>query len=277
MRSSRIPHPPAARLIKIWRWAVEAVGFDAAIVLGELEWRDRVHDRAEEPLLSRQRLLAELENFLSAKRVDKALQKLTEIQWVMKIQRSTVGEKNLQHWFEYALNVTAITAYLQTSPGDADQISPALPIGNAGDFRSGDETATSTNVDRALSLSLNDSHTKEREDREFAVRLGKSCNLSDVEIDAVLSACRYPSEMPRAMQNATRRAARKPQRVEREAQSAAALRASALRGRTFAGRGRTVVFKDDGALIDDDYVVKYDSEKLIAIFRDIDESRLVQQ
>lgn len=141
MRGSRIPHPPGGRHIKIWRWAVQAVGREAAAVLGEIEWRDRCKDEAGVPVATRAGLIGALEGFVSRNGVDAALRLLVELGWLKKHERTTPGERNLRTWHEFSLDAAAIALFLASPFGDAgdpglDEI-PASLAGDAGVPRSG--------------------------------------------------------------------------------------------------------------------------------------------
>lgn len=53
--------------------------------------------------------------------------------------------------------------------------------------------------------SLSDSQNKEKADKDYALSIGKKAGMTDDEIKAVLSSCRYPSGMPRAMDEAVKK------------------------------------------------------------------------
>lgn len=150
MRGSRIPHPAGGRHVKVWRWAVEAVGKEAATVLGEIEWRDRVREEPGQPVATRSELIAALEGFVSRNKVDDSLDLLRKLDWVRRHECSTLGERNLRTWLEFSLNAEAITEFLRAPPvspvgetgvpGGTE--SPISPVGDPGIPPLGTEAGT---------------------------------------------------------------------------------------------------------------------------------------
>ena len=147
MRGSRIPHPPGGRMVKVWRWAVDAVGRSAATVLGELEWRDRLKDEPSQPVATRAELVSSLEGFVSRNHVDEALHTLVRLGWVQRHERTTLGERNLRTWHEFSLNTDAIAEFLMSPNGGAGSLEfPGSPFGDAGHPQPGTGTGTGTGM-----------------------------------------------------------------------------------------------------------------------------------
>lgn len=147
MRNSRIPHPPGGRHVKVWRWAVDAVGKAAATVLGELEWRDRLEEEPGLPVATRAELIAALEGFVGRNAVDEAVEELVKIGWIRRHERRTLGEKNLRTWVEFSLDAEIITKFLAgagAEPGGnrEEPGSPGSRNREARDPDSGAETGT---------------------------------------------------------------------------------------------------------------------------------------
>lgn len=143
MRGSRIPHPPGGRLVKVWRWAVDAVGRSAATVLAELEWRDRLHDEPGRPVATRAELVSSLEGFVSRNHVDEALHTLVGLGWVRRHERTTLGERNLRTWHEFSLDADAVAKFLT---GDPENEKPASLNGDSGNSETGTEPGTGLGI-----------------------------------------------------------------------------------------------------------------------------------
>jgi hypothetical protein len=200
MRGSRIPHPVGGRLVKVWRWAVDAVGKDAATLLGELEWRDRTHDQAKQPLATRAELIASLDGFMSVKKLDKSIEILADNGWIVVLKRQTLGERNIRHWHEYSLDAQKIADFLGENTDVAKTERREFQNGNSGDSNFASETGTRIQS-KQWTVSLSSSQEKEKKDEEFARRAAQSAGLTTEETDAILAQCRFASEMPAAVKN----------------------------------------------------------------------------
>lgn len=108
MRESRIPHPRAGRFILIHEWAVRAVGHSAAAVVGLLDFYDRTHDRAGEPLAMRARIVADLAGIVGRNAVDAALRDLVERGWLAEHKVTHTGRNiTTTHWYRLRADVIA--------------------------------------------------------------------------------------------------------------------------------------------------------------------------
>ena len=111
-RNSRLPHPPGARFVIAHDWIIKAVGKNAALIVGELDFLDRAQERAGTPLTTRAGLISVLQGLVGRNAIDAGIRTLVEIGWVILIERSTVGS-NIRTWHEYALDVKAVEAWLK--------------------------------------------------------------------------------------------------------------------------------------------------------------------
>lgn len=135
-RLSRIPHPPGDIFIQLHRWAIRAVGRDAAALLGHLDFLDRAQDAPGRPLATRAKLIADLEGLVSRNGVDASLRSLVELGWVRRHEQMEPGERNLKTWLEFSLHIENLETFLK-NPGPLNQGSPGSPNGEAGDSKLG--------------------------------------------------------------------------------------------------------------------------------------------
>ena len=112
IRESRIPHPPGSQVIIAHKWIAAALGKAAAMIMGHLDYLDRVKGGEGEPLATRAGLIAALEGFVGKNAIDENLKTLVEIGWVVLIEQKSFGDNNLRQWHEYAIDVDAIGAWL---------------------------------------------------------------------------------------------------------------------------------------------------------------------
>ncbi len=119
MRESRIPHPRAGRFILVHEWAVGAVGHSAAAVVGLLDFYDRTHDRAGEPLARRLRIVADLAGIVGRNSVDSALCDLVGRGWLAVHKVTDTGGKNITttHWYCLRADVIAQHLGVRGKPG----------------------------------------------------------------------------------------------------------------------------------------------------------------
>ncbi len=118
--TSRIPHPKGSRFVMLHEWAVRAVGRDAAAVLAEIDFRDRSKNGPGLPVATRFDLIAALQGIVGRDAIDKSLKRLEELEWVRRTKRSipTRNHTNLKTHLEFALNVEAIAAFLNSGKPD---------------------------------------------------------------------------------------------------------------------------------------------------------------
>lgn len=112
IRSSRIPHPPGGRIFLIHHWALMALGFSGAAVLGVLDFLDRTQTRPFQFNCTRTRLIADLEGLVGKNKVDEALAQLIKLGWVMRQEETVWGQRNLQTRHRYALCADAVAEFL---------------------------------------------------------------------------------------------------------------------------------------------------------------------
>lgn len=125
-RTSRIPHPPGSRFVMVNYWAVKRFGLAGAAVIGVLDYWDRAQDSAEQPLGSRNRIVAELEGIVGRNLVDSALRDLAAA-GVIRAHKTTVpGQRNLQTWINYGLDLGGLAHLLATAG--------APETGSSGDY-----------------------------------------------------------------------------------------------------------------------------------------------
>ena len=112
IRSSRIPHPPGGRIFLIHHWALMALGFSGAAVLGLIDFLDRTQARPLQFICTRTRLIADLEGLVGKNKVDEALAELIKLGWVMRQEETVWGQRNLQTRHHYALRADAVAEFL---------------------------------------------------------------------------------------------------------------------------------------------------------------------
>lgn len=112
MRDSRIPHPLGGRFVQLHVWAVEAVGFSAAAVLGLLDYLDRRADRPGEMLATRARVIADLQGVVGRNSVDRALDDLAARGWV-ELHEITATGANITTTYWYSLHADAVAQHLR--------------------------------------------------------------------------------------------------------------------------------------------------------------------
>jgi len=111
-RTSRLPHPPGGHFVIAHAWAVKAVGKNAALVLGELDFLDRAQPLPGQPLTTRAGLIDALQGLVGRNAVDEAVKTLVGLGWVVLIERQTVGS-NIRTWHEFALNAQAVSEWIE--------------------------------------------------------------------------------------------------------------------------------------------------------------------
>lgn len=164
--NSRIGHPKGASFVQIQRWIVVELGLPCAAVIGHLDFLDSATVEAGQPLATRQRIIADLEGIIGRNCVDKAIQTLVELGWLVKIERTTVN-KNITTWFEFALDAEAINNYLSGKPGVPKPGNPAS--------RNRDQNRDQNRDRKRDAIYINKEEEKER---EAAAAVPKTKNLS---------------------------------------------------------------------------------------------------
>lgn len=134
-RTSRIQHPIGARYTQIFAWAVRAVGLGGAAVLGVIDFLDRAEDLPGRPVVSRARLIADLEGIVGRNTVDAALLQLADLGWLRRHQQRVLGPNNLQTSYLYSLDAQKLSEFLGGQENtevedyrDPGFGSPGLPI-----------------------------------------------------------------------------------------------------------------------------------------------------
>ena len=112
IRSSRIPHPPGGRIYLIHHWALTAIGFAGAAVLGVLDFLDRTQPWPHQFICTRTRLIADLEGLVGKNKVDEALAQLIKLGWVVRREETVWGQRNLQTRHHYALCPDTVAEFL---------------------------------------------------------------------------------------------------------------------------------------------------------------------
>lgn len=112
IRSSRIPHPPGGRIFLIHHWALMALGFSGAAVLGALDFLDRTQASPLQFICTRTRLIADLEGLVGKNKVDEALAQLIKLGWVVRREETVWGQRNLQTRHHYALCPDTVAEFL---------------------------------------------------------------------------------------------------------------------------------------------------------------------
>ena len=112
MRDSRIEHPRGGSYIQVHRWAVKAIGKSAATILGQFDFLDR----ADQKLVSRARIIADLEGFVGKNVIDADLKLLEKMKWITCHEKRLMGPRNLQISLEFSLNVAVINNFLKGAP-----------------------------------------------------------------------------------------------------------------------------------------------------------------
>lgn len=126
-RTSRIPHPAGSRFVAVHQWAVHRFGLAGAAVLGVLDFWDRGQDLAEQPLGSRNRIVAALEGMVGRNLVDAALHDLLAAGVIHAHKTTTPGPRNIQTRINYGLDVLGLASILGDS-GTPD-------FGTSGEYR----------------------------------------------------------------------------------------------------------------------------------------------
>lgn len=121
-RTSRVPHPPGSLYLQTHFWVVRAIGKNAAFVLAAIEFLDRAQPVPFQPVVTRERLIADLQHLISKNTLDAALADLVNLGWIRKIERFHGGETNLRHWHEYVLDGDAIAAYLAAAETEFSEV-----------------------------------------------------------------------------------------------------------------------------------------------------------
>lgn len=128
-RESRIQHPPGELFVTGHRWVARQEGLAVALVLGAIDFLDRVRERSGEPVASRSRLLADLEGFVGRDAVDKALKRLVELGWVARHDRTELGRANLIRTAEFSLVASAVRPGVRNSGRRVSEIPDGNPDG----------------------------------------------------------------------------------------------------------------------------------------------------
>jgi hypothetical protein len=102
-RTSRIPHPPGSRYVAIHNWAVKRFGLAGAAVIGLLDFFNRAADIPDQPLASRQRILAELEGIAGRDAIDHALKTPQNLSLIQRHEFIKPGKKNFEKRVLYSL------------------------------------------------------------------------------------------------------------------------------------------------------------------------------
>ena len=120
----------------LYAWAIKRFGFAGAAILGQLEFLDRAQQDGERPLASRLQLLAALEGLAGRNSVDNALKDLLSAKVITRFQETTFGQKNLETYVKYGLNLAGLAAQFETyeamnvrnSPiGESRQVTESFP------------------------------------------------------------------------------------------------------------------------------------------------------
>lgn len=130
-RTSRVAHPVGARYTQVYAWAVRAVGLPAAAVLGVVDFLDRGEDQPGRPVVSRARLVADLEGIVGRNSVDTALSRLVALGWLRRHERRVVGPTNLQTSYLYSLDAEQIALWLGGDDAELGD-SPESLFGDSG-------------------------------------------------------------------------------------------------------------------------------------------------
>lgn len=92
-------------------------------MLGLLDFLDSAQECPEQPLATRQRVIAELEGMVGRNAVDLALNDLVCKGWIIKIERTAI-QKNIVYWHDYALSPERINADLSGGNSDVPNSGP---------------------------------------------------------------------------------------------------------------------------------------------------------
>ena len=133
MRDSRINHPPGARFVMSYIWAAQALGKDAAAVLGLFDFLDRASDKKGTFVASRARVLSDLEGIVTRYAVDNSLSFLTERGFLVKREREEIRKKNMTKTHEYALDADAVNSFLEKQNPDVLDSEPRRSESGTGD------------------------------------------------------------------------------------------------------------------------------------------------
>lgn len=140
-RISRIPHPEGSRFVAIFEWVVRLFGMPAAAVLGVVDFHDRREEHPGQPVVSRMRILADLEGIVSRNKVDESLKLLTEeVGWLIRYDQTVKGERNFQTSSSYALCAPAIADFLKRKSSYSQTGNPGIPEQGTQESLSGDQS-----------------------------------------------------------------------------------------------------------------------------------------
>ncbi|MBP8237127.1 MAG: hypothetical protein KAX63_05345 [Pseudomonas sp.] len=96
----------------IHHWALTAIGFAGAAVLGVLDFLDRTQPWPHQFICTRTRLIADLEGLVGKNKVDEALAQLIKLGWVVRREETVWGQRNLQTRHHYALCPDTVAEFL---------------------------------------------------------------------------------------------------------------------------------------------------------------------
>lgn len=114
-RTSRILFPAGTRYVPIYEPLIKKFGFQAAAILGLLEFLDRAQDLPMQPLASRARVIADLEGIEGKGSIDAGLKKLLDENVIVKHASTTFGKRNWETRVYYCLNADALNEMLGTT------------------------------------------------------------------------------------------------------------------------------------------------------------------
>lgn len=177
-RNSRISHPPGQRFLQIQFWAIKLAGEKSAGVLALLDFLDRAQEKPGQPVATRQRVIAELEGFLSRGSVDAGLKDLQERGWIVGHRITTPGPTNLQSHLEFSLC--------------AGKINESIRIGFPGNTKL--ESRETQNQAQFCDPTNSSKKTEIEKQQQQPDSSGGGCSLSleDKSLAAVLSSCPQP-------------------------------------------------------------------------------------
>lgn len=165
-RESRI-HPRGAKFVAVHTWVVVAVGFNAAAVLGVLDFMDRLQPEVGGELCGSARLVDELRGVVGRDAVLKAIKQLLELDWIVEHKQTRPGKRNYETYVNYSLNTAAILDF-------QNQESPEALISGRPEIRPEirTEIRTETRTETRAHLCIpKEGEAEERENR-------KPCSLS---------------------------------------------------------------------------------------------------
>lgn len=112
MSNSRLPHVPGARFTQIHDWALREVGLAGAAVIGYIDFLDRNQARSQRPVATRIDICAALQGIAGRDAIDRALNNLVKLGWVIRSSRRL--RNNPAEKYKFALDADAICKYLAT-------------------------------------------------------------------------------------------------------------------------------------------------------------------